>query len=270
MHFLKRLFTPRQKQISPDNLARNIHEFSVMISPRLWGGKRGMIETINAADEKKMTILSNREVAGFLKNRKPTDECGLIWTGTLIIFEEAGRKFGSGIECCLGMYDSSSINFRIPKDFQGLQGGCLVIHHPYFRLSEGTGNSYELQVVVGKLQHMRGFPVREGRFSVDDFFALPVEGGEIIKESVSLELRPFPYIGLVGRSLSKKEKIYTTDPPTDKMCALVRIQINPQNYVEQVVSVLRNGANRNMIEFAQAWAKEDPNLSKTMKIAGEE
>ena len=270
MQLFKRLFGGRQRQLSPDELMRNIHEFSSLVPPKLWEKEMGLIETINAAQREKMTILPNKEVARILMGKKPADECNLIWSGTLVIFEESGKRFGSAIEHSLGMYDAGSIHFMIPKEFQGKEGGALVIHHPYFRLSEVSSDSYELHADLKKLNYMKGFPVRQGRFSIDDFFGLPVEGGEITKQSVFLSLRPFPYIGLVGRSFSEKEMVYTTDPPKDKMCAMVRMQIDPNNYVGQVASLLQNGANRKMIEYARDWAREDPALADALKSTGKE
>ena len=82
-----------------------------------------------------------------------------------------------------------------------------------------------------------------------------------------LSLRPFAYIGLAGKSMEDKEVMYTSDPPSEEMSALVRPRIDPCDYAISVIEILQNGASRNMIEYAHLWAKEDPLLKKALEKA---
>jgi len=264
MRIFKRLFAPRQKDISPDDLARNIHGFSQLLRPRLWRSPLGMIETIQRADEEGVVLLPNNELSKFLGGKVQNAGSDYVWSGTLIIFEENGRAFNGKVECALGMVEPVSLSFEVPAQDSRREGGCFAINHPYFRMAPIEGNGFALQASKDKLQYVKGFPVREGRFSIEGFFGLPFEGGEVSNESIQLSIRPFAFIGLVGRSFSDKERMFTTDPPDNKMCAMVRPLVDPQNYVRQVISILRTENERRLTEYAYRWAKEDPNLANAL------
>lgn len=262
MHLFKRLFQSRQSEISPDALTRNIHEFSRMLKPELWTRRMGMIETIQAADSQGMEILPNLEVDRIIRSGGWDRNIGFVWTGTLIIFEEAGIPFRERIESAVGMVEARSINLDTFAWHRGLEGGCLAVHHPHFRLHRSGENRFELNVPHEALHYLKDFPVREGRFPVERFFGLPVDkaGGDVY-----MILRPRSHIGLVARSMLDPKMLFTSDLPSEEMAAFVRPAINPMNYVNVVARIVRNGAGRGAIEFAHHWAKEDPDLAKRLR-----
>jgi hypothetical protein len=265
MRLLQRLL--RGREISPDALQRNIQELSAMLKPRLVG-KKSMIETIMDADTGGLQILPNRDVDALI-SRKKRGATGLVWTGTLLIFGEGGKPLRDKVECSHGMYDPDSVTFNVPVEYQGMEGGCLVAEHPHFRLTRTHGNGYVLDVPKNRLQRVGKFPAREGHFEFEHFFGLPVgQGAPEGKNTRFLQFRPWPFVGLAARSYNKTQEIYTSDPPVNKMAALVRPAITPHDYTSHVVEILRNGAERSIAAFAERWAKEDPALRDAMRKAG--
>jgi hypothetical protein len=274
VQLFKRLFGGRQKEgstLQDEALTSRISQFSLLLEPKLLP-KASMIETIKKADENGLSLLSNREMDRMLVNGGlPVKAFGKIRTGTLLIFEECGRPFKDKVEYFIGLVDHDTLLFEVPKQYQG-KTGCFVCEHPYFRLSEISQRKFRVDIPMSKLHHMARYSGKEGLFEIDGFFRIPV--GERIKpngEKKDLRfhsVRPSSFIGLLARDVDDPRRLHTTETADEEMQSLVRVSINPGNYVSQVVSMMKNGANEKMRGFVLDWAKEDKRLAKAILGAG--
>lgn len=253
-------------------LANRIERFSRLIEPTLVM-KKGMLETIRDADSKGLKIIPNRDIKPFLSNGcRPSGATGKVRTGTLLILEGCGRPLPDRIEFSIGMFESDTIIFEVPKRFQG-QSGCLTCEHPDFRLSEISEKTYTFYVPESRLHLLSRFPVNEGIFMCDGFFALP-EGNAVKNKGVwqenayYLSVRPSAFIGLLARDFDNPKNIYTTDQAVDEMLSLVRVSITPNNYISHVVSMMKDGTNPRIEEFVSEWLAEDKGLGKGLEEAG--
>jgi hypothetical protein len=89
-------------------------------------------ESINAANQRKLRLLSNLELDHrlFLSDDwKKEKEMYPCWSGTFIAYEAPGVAFGKTV----GFRD---LVVSVPKQFQGRKDCVLVCNHPDFKLKK--------------------------------------------------------------------------------------------------------------------------------------
>ena|SRR3989338_4058951 len=126
----------------------------------------------------------------------------LMWTGTLVIYEEPYKKFGETL-----VFRSEEnkveyfVSFEVPKQFQGLANCALAIEHPDFELVDLGNNRYEIKLDAGvNINLIESFPVESDKWHIPHQETM-IPQGEPIKESNDarhLLRRDGCYIGSVG------------------------------------------------------------------------
>ena len=232
----------------------------------------GMIETIQTTAKEGKRLITNREFDDESKLIRNMNGTTCYRTGTLVIFEEGGRAFRDKLEYAGGIFGSETINVQIPKKYRGKHGGLIAIH-PYFSINGNGDGINNLKVDEKHLHLLSKFAVKNGTFSKEMVFGLPVED-EQGNEEISHHMKQCAFIGLSVRSTKNPNTIYTSelpdvfDPSFKQIEALVKPIITNENYISHVVSMMKNGACERMRVFVLDWAKEDKRLAKGIINAG--
>jgi len=278
VQLFKRLFGAGQKEeckgseSHSQRIPERVLELNNLMPASAWNKQMGMIETIQTTAKEGKRLVTNREFDDDSKSITNGNGTTIFRTGTLVIFEEGGRAFRDRLEYVGGIFGSETISVQIPEKYRG-RNGCLVAIHPYFSIiGNGNGINY-VDMDESHLHLISQFAVRSGTFSKEMVFGLPVEG-ESGKEKIFHHMKQCAFIGLVVRSRKNLKTVYTSelpdafDPSFRQIGALVKPIITIENYVEHVISLMKNGASEQMREFVMGWAKEDERLASGIQDAG--
>ena len=275
-------------------LKRRIAEFARMFEPKHIRKPMNMMETLKEAKQEGKVIVSNREFDLFPDAIDGATGSIKIWTGTLIIAQREGRRFGEQITTSSDLYNPFNFHFVVPKALRDKIGGCIVLEHPDFEFLLVGPNTYQV-IPSGTPQYLPGFPNSSGLFRFEGELGLPI--GEKTKENdvqTLLKTRKRPddlsykewrqqleaefemerrntrilsteygaYIGLVVRDLSSRRTISASVRASEKLRSFVCASITPENFVEHVLQRLQNaGDDQQMKIFIYDWISADPVLA---------
>ena len=137
--------------------------------------------------------------------QKPEIKAGYwAWTGTGVVYEAPGKQFGGRV--VFNWQDENvkySVSFSVPKQFQGKKDSVLVVEHPDFVFVPKGNNRFELKVKDENLvQLVENFPVKNGWYSYDERFRIPVGNPAESSDSNARHLWRIDgnsYVGLLAR-----------------------------------------------------------------------
>ncbi len=136
-----------------------------------------LLEGLRLADEKKLVVASNKRLDRALTSCEWGHEnviWGLpAWSGTMIGYEEVGKKFGSTIED-FDLHARVRYVFPVPRQYQGENNAILIVEHPYYSLEIDGKNRV---VHATGVDLIRQFPNQNGWYLPDSVHGIPV--GEV-------------------------------------------------------------------------------------------
>jgi hypothetical protein len=116
-----------------------------------------------------------------------------VWTGTVVIYQEAGKAFEKWIE-----YEN--ILFNVPIGFRDKKDCAIVVEHPDFDVV-GSADTYELKIPNEHCLHLlENFPVKDHEwYDMDERFRIPEGMPPKISDLRILFRNEGCYIGPVSR-----------------------------------------------------------------------
>ncbi len=114
-------------------------------------------------------LISNAQADRILQDKDIRDKFSDLfpcWTGTVVIYEEAGKPFGEYVK-------NDYFVFDVPKQFQGLKDVCLVAEHPHYKIEEGKYGLRFLRVADEANIRQQEFPKEYGWYLPDEVTGIP-------------------------------------------------------------------------------------------------
>lgn len=240
-----------------------IRMFSKFLEPKYLNGPMGMVESVNEAKKRGLSLVPYADFK-HVHGAPAGNGYGRIRTGTLVIHEADGRTLGERVVSGGNFSSPECLSYEVPPQLRGKRG-WLVAESPNFDFTE-TG---EVVVPVERIIHVERAATHGGTFRKDQETGVPV-GDRIGKnndrklDTVSVNNKHEPCIDLIVRDMGSGT-IYLDVGTSEKLKALVRPSITPENYVEHVVSRLQEvECSLDLRRFVYDWMSGDRALSEAV------
>jgi hypothetical protein len=243
-----------------------IRMFSRYLDREYVNGPMGMIETVKEAKSRGLSLVPYADF-------EPASDMPVgngqakIRTGTLVIHEADGRTLGGKVVSGGSFSSPERLFYDVPRHLRG-KSGWLVAESPNFDFID-RGEAYEAVVPEGRIIHVERAATHGGRFMKDRETGVPI-GDRIMDNdrqrqgTVSVNNKHEPCIDLIAKDVGSGT-IFLDVGTSEKLRALARAVITPENYVQHVVSRLkREDCSLEIKRFIYDWIASDPILQEAV------
>jgi len=251
-----------------DEILRNvrIRMFSKFLEPKYLNGPMGAVETVHEAKRRGLSLVPYADFE-HVRNMPAGNGYGKIRTGTLVIHEADGRTLGERVVSGGNFSSPECLVYEVPPQLRGKRG-WLVAESPNFDFTDRG----EVVVPVERIIHVERAATHGGTFRKDKETGVPVgdrigENNGRKPDTVSVNNKHEPCIDLIVKDMGSNT-IFLDVATSEKLKALARPAITPENYVEHVVSRLQEmECSLDLKRFVYDWMSGDQALSEAVNRA---